>query len=106
MGSSIRSAISSPAKPTSRDALPHWPNGAPSRLECRLRVGVSRHALTTRRYSDTSHLFEAPGAARRSWLFQRQALCSQETFPWLYSMERVEPCLPSSEQSPKQGLSS
>ena len=48
-----------------------------------------------------SQLFEGPGAARRSWLFRRQALCSRETFPWLYSMERVEPCLPSSEQSPK-----
>ncbi len=35
-----------------RDALPHWPSGAPSRLECRLRVGVLRHALTTCRYSD------------------------------------------------------
>ena len=43
---SIWSAISSPAKSTSRDALPHSPSGAPSRLECRLRVGVLRHALT------------------------------------------------------------
>ncbi len=34
------------------NALPHWPSGAPSRLECRLRVGVLRHALTTCRYSD------------------------------------------------------
>src|SRR5208337_4641118 len=28
---SIRSAISSPAKFTNKDALPHWPSGAPSR---------------------------------------------------------------------------
>jgi hypothetical protein len=49
---SIRSAISSPAKFTSRDALPHWPSGAPSRRKCRLRVGVLRHAQTTCRYSD------------------------------------------------------
>ncbi len=28
---------------------------APSRLECRLRVGVLRHALTTCRYSDKAH---------------------------------------------------
>jgi putative transposase len=38
---------SSPAEFASRDALPHWPSGAPSRLKCRRRVGVVRHAQTT-----------------------------------------------------------
>ena len=42
---SIR-AISSPAKFTSRDALPHWPSGAPSRLRCRL--GWERCAMRKR----------------------------------------------------------
>ena len=37
---------------TSRDALPHWPSGAPSRLKLRLRVAVLRHAQTTCSYSD------------------------------------------------------
>ena len=37
---------------TSRDALPHWPSGAPSRLECRLSLGVLRHTQTSCRYSD------------------------------------------------------
>ena len=58
---SIRSAISSPAEFSSRDALPHWPSGAPSRRECRLRVGVLRHAQTTCRYSDKA----LPSAAQR-----------------------------------------
>jgi transposase-like protein len=49
---SIMSAISSPAEFTSRDALPHWPSGAPSRLKCRFVMGVSRHAQCTCRYSD------------------------------------------------------
>jgi hypothetical protein len=49
---SIRSAISSPAEFTSTDALPHWPSGALSRLECRFVVGVSRHAQSSCRYSD------------------------------------------------------
>src|SRR5690349_8042519 len=52
MGSSIRSAISSPAKSTRRDALPHWPSGAVSRLKRRLRVGVLRRAQTICHYSD------------------------------------------------------
>src|SRR5271166_1981493 len=47
-----RCAISSPAELTRRDALPHWPSGAPSRLKCRLRVGVLRRAQTASRYSD------------------------------------------------------
>src|SRR5208282_6166425 len=36
---SIRSAISSPARFTSRDALPHWPSGAPSRPDGCLSLG-------------------------------------------------------------------
>ena len=43
----IRSVISSPAKSTNRDALPHWPNGAPSRPNGRLGMGVLRHTQTT-----------------------------------------------------------
>jgi hypothetical protein len=49
---SIRSAISSPAKSTSRDALPHWPNGAPSRPNGRLGLGVLRPTQTTGHYYD------------------------------------------------------
>ena len=42
-----------------------WPSGAPSRLECRLRVGVLRHALTTCRYSDkAASRLAAPGSTR------------------------------------------
>jgi hypothetical protein len=46
------SAISSLAKFTSRDALPHWLSGAQSRLEYRLVVGVSCHTQSNCRYSD------------------------------------------------------
>jgi hypothetical protein len=41
---SIVNAVSSLAEFTSRDALPHWPSGAPWR---RLAMGVSRHARST-----------------------------------------------------------
>jgi transposase-like protein len=51
---SIRSAISSRAKSTNKGALPHWPSGAPSQLECRLRVSALRHAQRTCRYSDNA----------------------------------------------------
>ena len=46
--------------------LPLWPSGAPSRLECRLRVGVLRHALTTCRYSDKAALEAVPGGVEPS----------------------------------------
>src|SRR5208283_811881 len=53
---SIRSAISSPAKFTSRDALRHWPSGAPSRPNGRVDLGVLRHAQATGRYYDKAVL--------------------------------------------------
>jgi hypothetical protein len=46
------SSISSPAEVTSRDALPGWPSGGNSRLECRFVMGLSCHTQSTCRYSD------------------------------------------------------
>ena len=40
---SIRSAISSPARLTNKDAPTRWPSGAPSRPNGRLSLGVLRH---------------------------------------------------------------
>ena len=43
----------------------HWPNGAPSRLKFRLRVGVLRHAQTTCRYSDKAMRRASSAASRQ-----------------------------------------
>jgi hypothetical protein len=48
---------------TSRDALPHWPSGAPSRPNGRLGLGELRYALPTCRYSDETHSRQAGGDA-------------------------------------------
>jgi len=49
-----------------RDALPHWPSGAPSQPNGRLGLGELRHALPTCRYSDETHSRQAGGDAGKS----------------------------------------
>ena len=51
---SIRSAISSRGKSTSRDALLHWPSGALSRHRSPFARWLSRCVSTTLRYFDTA----------------------------------------------------
>src|SRR5208283_2964472 len=51
---STRNVISSPAKSTNRDAWMRWPNGALSRPNSRLGLGMLCHTQTTCRYSDNA----------------------------------------------------